>query len=50
MGVTVVGTTFTSGAATAGATTTIAYHTLYSWVLDTPGAYKLVVVLTLSAP
>lgn len=50
VGVTVGGTTFTSGAATAGATTTIAYHTLYNWTLDTPGAYKLVVVLTLSAP
>jgi hypothetical protein len=49
-GLTVAGTTLKSGAATAGNVTTILYHTLYSWVLDTPGAYKLVVVLTLSAP
>lgn len=49
-GVTVVGTTFTSGSATGGKTTTIYYHTLYSWTLDTPGAYSLVVVLTLTAP
>src|SRR6266853_4245582 len=46
-GVTVVGTTFTSGSATGGTTTTISYHTLYNWMLDTPGAYSLVVVLTL---
>jgi hypothetical protein len=51
-GVTVAGTTFTSGGGTppAGTTTTIAYRTLYSWVLDTPGAYSLVVLLTLTAP
>ena len=51
-GVTVAGATFTSGGGTApaGTTTTIAYRTLYSWVLDTPGAYSLVVVLTLTAP
>jgi hypothetical protein len=50
VGVTVGGTTFTSGNATGGTATTIVYRTLYSWALDTPGAYSLVVVLTLSAP
>ena len=50
VGVTVAGTTLASGSATAGATTTIGYHTLYGWALDTPGAYSLVVVVTLSAP
>ena len=49
-GTTVAGATFTSGNATGGTTTTIYYHTLYDWTLDTPGAYALVVVLTLSAP
>ena len=49
-GVSVAGTTFTSGGATGGTTSTIYYHTLYSWTLDTPGAYSLVVVLTLTAP
>jgi hypothetical protein len=49
-GVTVAGTTLTSGNATGGATTTLSYRTLYNWVLDTPGAYALAVVLTLTAP
>jgi hypothetical protein len=50
VGVTVAGATLASGGATNGTTTTVAYHTLYTWVLDTPGAYALVVVVTLSAP
>lgn len=50
VGTTVAGTTLTSGAATAGTTATVFLRTLYNWVLDTPGAYKLVVVVTLSAP
>ena len=49
-GVAVAGTTLTTGTATAGTTASIFFRTLYSWVLDTPGAYRLVVVVTLSAP
>jgi len=40
----------TTGGATAGRTATLYYHTVYSWVADTPGAYSLTVVFTLIAP
>ncbi len=49
-GATVAGATLASGNATGGATTTLSFRTLYDWTLDTPGAYSLVVRLTLSAP
>jgi hypothetical protein len=49
-GVTVAGATAKTGSATASTVTAIYFHTLYSWTLDTPGAYSLVVVLTLTAP
>ena len=39
-----------SGSATAAAVMTLYYRTLYSWTLDTPGAYGLSVLLTLAAP
>lgn len=48
-GMTTAGTTLGS-IATAGTTGSIFFHTLYDWALDTPGAYKLVVVFTLTAP
>lgn len=35
---------------TAGTTTPLFYRTVYSWPLDTPGAYSLQVVFTLTAP
>jgi hypothetical protein len=44
-------TTVATGAgATAGANVSLFYRTLYSWGLDTPGAYSMQVVFTLSAP
>jgi hypothetical protein len=42
--------TLVSGPATANTTTTLYFHTLYNWTLDTPGSYGLTVVLTLTAP
>lgn len=39
-----------TGAATASSATTLYFHTLYDWTLDTPGSYGLTVVLTLTAP
>ena len=48
--VAVAGATFNSGTATGGAATTLSFRTLYDWVVDTPGAYALAVVLTLTAP
>src|SRR5207247_1838280 len=39
-----------SGSATAGTPTSIFFQTMYSWGLDTPGAYSLPVVFTLLAP
>jgi hypothetical protein len=39
-----------AGAATAGNATTLYFHTLYNWTLDTPGNYSLSIVLTLTAP
>jgi len=39
-----------SGSATAGAPASFFFHTVYSWGLDTPGAYSLAVVFTLLAP
>jgi hypothetical protein len=47
---TVAGATLGSGNATAGTTTAVYFRTLYGWLLDTPGAYSLAVVVTLSAP
>ena len=38
------------GAATASNATTLYFHTLYNWTLDTPGNYSLAVILTLTAP
>lgn len=49
-GITVGGATAVAGVATAGTTTNFYFHTLYSWSLDTPGAYALAVVFTLTAP
>jgi hypothetical protein len=39
-----------TGAATASSATTLYLQTLYDWTLDTPGAYGLTVVLTLTSP
>jgi hypothetical protein len=39
-----------TGSATAGNATTIYFHTLYSWTLDTPGSYSMSIVLTLTSP
>ena len=36
-----------TGPATASATVNLFYRTMYSWALDTPGAYSLTVVFTL---
>ncbi len=49
-GLTTVPVTAVSGAATAGATTTFYYHTLYDWTVDTPGSYSLTVVFTIVSP
>ena len=43
-------TTVSSGAASAGTAGTMFFRTAYSWSLDTPGAYSLVVTFTLLAP
>jgi hypothetical protein len=43
-------TVATGAGATAGANVSLFYRTLYSWGLDTPGAYSLQVVFTLTAP
>lgn len=42
--------TATSGSATAGTPTSFVFHTVYSWGLDTPGAYSLTTIFTLLAP
>jgi hypothetical protein len=39
-----------TGGATASSATTLYFQTLYNWTLDTPGAYGLTVVLTLTSP
>lgn len=39
-----------SGVPTAGTTPSFFYRTAYDWTLDTPGAYSLTVVFTLTAP
>jgi len=39
-----------SGAPTAGTIPAFFYRTAYDWTLDTPGAYSLTVVFTLTAP
>lgn len=44
------GTTAASGNATAGTTKSFYFRTLYSWTADTPGAYSLALVFTLTAP
>ena len=49
-GLTVAGVTAKTGGATASTVTPIYFHTLYSWTLDTPGAYWIVAVFTLTAP
>ncbi len=49
-GMTVGGVAAGTGGATGGTTTSLYFHTLYSWSLDTPGAYALPVVFTLTAP
>ena len=41
--------TVASGSATAAATTTIFYQTVYDWAVDTPGAYQLQLVLTITS-
>lgn len=50
VGTAVAGATLKSGSATGGTSTTIYYRTQYAWLLDTPGTYALVVIMTLSAP
>jgi hypothetical protein len=42
--------TLVGGGATASSATTLYFHTLYNWTLDTPGNYSLSVVLTLTSP
>ena len=42
--------TLVTGAATASSATTLYFQTLYDWALDTPGNYRLTIVLTLTAP
>ena len=49
-GLTTVPVTAVSGAATAGATTNLYYHTLYDWTVDTPGSYSLIAVFTIVSP
>jgi len=49
-GLTVGGVTAVTGGATSGTATSFYFKTLYSWTLDTPGAYSLPVVFTLTAP
>ena len=49
-GMTVAGVTAAMGGASGGTATTYYFHALYSWSLDTPGAYALPVVFTLTAP
>src|ERR1700720_4193861 len=39
-----------TGSATASNATTLYFHTLYSWTLDTPGIYGMSIVLTLTSP
>lgn len=39
-----------TGTATAGQTVTLHLRSLYSWTLDTPGAYSLPLQLTITAP
>ena len=39
-----------SGSATAAASSSLYFETLYSWALDTPGDYALTLVLSLTAP
>jgi hypothetical protein len=43
-------TVSTGAAATTGTSFALYYRTLYSYALDTPGAYSLQVVFTLTAP
>jgi hypothetical protein len=42
--------TLVNGSATASNATTLYFHTLYGWTLDTPGNYSLAVILTLTSP
>jgi hypothetical protein len=39
-----------AGSATASSPTTLYFHTVYGWTLDTPGNYSLAVILTLTSP
>ena len=39
-----------SGSATAAASSSLYFETLYSWALDTPGDYALTLVLSLTSP
>ena len=39
-----------TGSATASNATTLYFHTLYGWTLDTPGNYSMSIVLTLTSP
>lgn len=39
-----------NGTATASSATTLYFQTVYNWALDTPGAYSLSIVLTLTSP
>jgi hypothetical protein len=39
-----------TGSASASNATTLYFHTLYGWTLDTPGNYSMSIVLTLTSP
>jgi hypothetical protein len=39
-----------TGTATAASATTLFFHTVYGWTVDTPGNYSLAIVLTLTSP
>jgi hypothetical protein len=47
---TITDITLVTGAATASNVTTLYFHTVYDWLLDTPGNYSLPIVLTLTSP
>jgi hypothetical protein len=39
-----------TGSATTSNATSLYFHTLYAWTLDTPGIYSMSIVLTLTSP
>jgi hypothetical protein len=46
----IVDANLATGAASGGNVRTVFLRTVYSWTLDTPGIYTLVVILTLTSP